>query len=143
MTVEDIDQTLDRIASRCRFSSVELREKNDDGAQMCTKDELSSIFRHIHSSEGKWLIQLVLKTPSPIEIPETATPLRSHFLLPDLLQFQNSLEACVRLLIVAEAYEAAGRTELHLAKAREGQSNKTGVGVAMARALVAKHHMHQ
>lgn len=100
MTVEDIDLSLDRIASGCRFSSIELREKvkNDDRAQLCAKDELSSIFRHIHSSEAKWLIRLVLKTLSPIEIPEAATLRRFHFLLPDLLQFQNSLEACVRLL---------------------------------------------
>jgi DNA ligase 4 len=70
VTVEEIDETLDRMASRSPFSSIELQEnvKDDDSGRIRRDDGLSKIFRQIHSSEGKWLVRIVLKTLSPIEM---------------------------------------------------------------------------
>ena len=44
------------------------------------------------------MIRILLKDYSPVRIPETAMMHQFHFLLPDLLSFQNSFEAAVKLL---------------------------------------------
>jgi hypothetical protein len=59
---------------------------------------LSVLLRKLHSSEAKWLIRMVLKTYSPARVPEAPAMRRFHFLLPDILSFQNSFEAAVQLL---------------------------------------------
>jgi hypothetical protein len=48
-------------------------------AVLCRDVELSTIFRRIHSSERKWLVRLLLKTLSPIKIPDATTLRRFHF----------------------------------------------------------------
>jgi DNA ligase-4 len=59
---------------------------------------LSSIFRRLKSSEAKWMVRVLIKDYSPVQIPETLEMYHFHFLLPDLLNFQNSFEAALKLL---------------------------------------------
>jgi hypothetical protein len=58
----------------------------------------STIFRRLYSSEAKWMVRMLLEKYSPVLIPEKPTIHRFHFLLPDLLSFQNTFEAAVQLL---------------------------------------------
>jgi DNA ligase-4 len=44
------------------------------------------------------MVRMLLKNYSPIHIPEILAMRQFHFLLPDLLSFQSSLEAAVKLL---------------------------------------------
>ena len=100
VTVEELDTILDRIAANSSFSSIDLREKV--GAKYAepiqTGDVLSKLFRKLHSSEAKWMVRMLLKTYSPVQVPEMVAMQQFHFLLPDLLSFQNSFNAAVQLL---------------------------------------------
>ena len=86
MTIEEVDRTLDRVASTCAYSSSEIRNKMGHVCVDATA-ELVKIFRRLHSSEAKWMIRLLLKDLRLVEMPEAVTLLCFHFLLPDLLKY--------------------------------------------------------
>lgn len=71
-TVEEVDQTLDRVASTGTFSSPNLRnrikEKSVDPSQ-----ELIGIFRRMLGLEVKWMIRLLLNDLGPVHLPEIVT----------------------------------------------------------------------
>jgi DNA ligase 4 len=99
-TVEELDETLDRIAVTSSFSSVNLRKriKERHAEPIRTDDALSGIFRLLNSSEAKWMVRMLLKDYGPVHIPETLAMQQFHFLLPDLLTFQNSFDTAVKFL---------------------------------------------
>ena len=96
----EIDQAMDRVASRSRFSSDDFRQKTKGaGAEVsCIQEELSKIFRRLHSSHAKWFVRMLLKTYDPVNIPEHLTLQCYHFLLPSLLRVQNSFGAAIQYL---------------------------------------------
>jgi DNA ligase-4 len=100
VTLGDLDEILDRIAATSPFSSINLRrrvrEKYTGPIQI--NGALSSIFRRLKSSEAKWMVRVLIKDYSPVQVPETLAMYHFHVLLPDLLSFQNSFEAAVKLL---------------------------------------------
>jgi DNA ligase-4 len=100
VTLEELDKTLDRIAATSSFSSIELRERiqANYSEPIKTQDVLARVFRRLHSSEAKWMIRMIMKTYSPVQVPETLAMRKFHFLLPDALGFQSSFEAAVRIL---------------------------------------------
>jgi DNA ligase-4 len=100
VTLEELDETLDRIAATSSFSSIELRERMQAkySEPIKTQDALARVFRRLYSSEAKWMVRMIMKTYSPVQIPETLAMQKFHFLLPDALGFQNSFEAAVRIL---------------------------------------------
>jgi DNA ligase-4 len=100
VTLEEIDEVLDRVTAASPFSAVDLRNKINTKypSRRRADDVLSFLLRKLHSSEAKWLIRMVLKTYSPARVPEAPAMRRFHFLLPDILGFQNSFEAAVQLL---------------------------------------------
>jgi DNA ligase 4 len=100
VTLEEIDEVLDRVAAASPFSAVDLRNKINTKypSHRPADNVLSVLLRKLHSSEAKWLIRMVLKTYSPARVPEAPAMRRFHFLLPDVLSFQNSFEAVVQLL---------------------------------------------
>ena len=57
------------------------------------------------------MVRMVLKTYSPVHVPETLALQQFHFLLPDLLRFQNSFEAAVKLLQDATVMQMPTRVE--------------------------------
>ncbi len=85
VTIVEVDQMLDRVASGSVYSSDGLQQKFQTPIRV--SDELSAIFRRLHSSEAKWRIRLLPKNFSPVHIPEKSTLRCFHFLLPGLLQF--------------------------------------------------------
>ena len=100
VTVGEIEQVLNRIASRSLFSSsclkAEVRQTNSKPVDR--SNELAVVFRRLHSSSTKWMIRIMLKGLSSLELPERLILRRFHFLLPDLLRYQNSFHACVTTL---------------------------------------------
>ena len=59
---------------------------------------LGNIFKRLQPQEAKWLVRLILKEFSPVRVNETLVLKSFHFLLPDLLQFQNDFRAAIELL---------------------------------------------
>ncbi|KAK5188486.1 hypothetical protein LTR92_011470 [Exophiala xenobiotica] len=97
LTVDEVDHTLDRLASTCVFSSPKLRESIAIGYTE-VYDELVRVLRRLPSMGVKWMIRLLLKSLGPVEIPVTRTLWAFHFLMPDLLNVRTLLSSAVQLL---------------------------------------------
>jgi DNA ligase 4 len=100
VTVDWINEALDRTAARSSFSSPKLRAdvQSRQATPTDIESDLTNIFRRLRSLEAKWLVRMLLKSYSPIHVPEKIAMHRFHFLLPDLLGIQDSFEAAVELL---------------------------------------------
>jgi len=98
VTLKELDEILDQIAATSPFSSMHLRRKIEAKRAQSIQphNALLSLFRWLHSSEAKWMIRVLLKTYSPVHVPEILTMQQFHFLLPDLLAFQGSFNAAVK-----------------------------------------------
>lgn len=95
VSVEEIDQALDMIASRCRFSGPRVRRQQ---TAVDVESALAPLYRRLSSRDAKWLTRMILKSYSPVALPEKYTLGRFHFLLPHLLQFQNTFEGALDML---------------------------------------------
>lgn len=93
VTLEEIDDALEGIASGCQFSSADVRRKVNGSTD--AHELLPNIVRRLRSWEAKWFVRLILKNFNPISLPETYTMLQYHFLLPAVLQAQSSFESAV------------------------------------------------
>ncbi|KAL5427508.1 hypothetical protein PMIN04_001274 [Paraphaeosphaeria minitans] len=94
--MEKVDNLLTQLAARYRFSDPGIRQQRD--WHMSTDTELKYIFRRLESWEAKWLVRLLLREYPTISLDETHVFRQYHFLLPDLLKFQNEFNAAFRLL---------------------------------------------
>jgi len=95
VTLEQIHAVLTQIAANSGFSSPELRTT----ANSKSADELlTPILRRLQSHEAKWLVRMVLKDYSPVQIPEWLAMHNFHFMLNDILAIQNSFSAAVAIL---------------------------------------------
>ncbi len=100
IALEDLDDILDQTAATSPLSSAGLRERvRERCGRLRSADQLlSGVFQMLHSSEAKWMVRMLLKNYSPVTIPDSLAMAKFHFLLPELLTFQNSFPAAVRLL---------------------------------------------
>jgi DNA ligase 4 len=100
VTLIEVDQKLHELAASNRFSAPGVY--NGPPPSSGEKSALlENIFKRVSANEGKWLVRLILKNFSPVCIDERLVLKSFHFLLPDLLQFQNNLDAAVGLLKTA------------------------------------------
>ncbi|KGO63572.1 DNA ligase, ATP-dependent, N-terminal [Penicillium italicum] len=95
LSVEEIDRAMAMIASRCRFSGP-LARRNRTAVDV--EEILSKLYRRSSSRDAKWLTRMILKSYSPIVLPEQYTLKKFHFLLPQLLQLQNSFDGALEML---------------------------------------------
>ncbi|PGH00774.1 hypothetical protein AJ79_08112 [Helicocarpus griseus UAMH5409] len=95
VTVEEIDAILNQIASKCRFSGPDVRQRR---TAVSVDEALGPIFRRLTSREAKWFTRLILKELSPITLPSSLVLRNFHFLLPDLLWLQDSLKVAIDIL---------------------------------------------
>jgi DNA ligase 4 len=74
VTLEELDEILDRIAAISSFSSIDLRRRmKEKYAELIrVNNALSSIFRRLKSPKAKWMVRMLLKDYSPVRISETA-----------------------------------------------------------------------
>ncbi|KAF2174725.1 hypothetical protein K469DRAFT_685747 [Zopfia rhizophila CBS 207.26] len=100
ITLEELNETLDRVTATSSFLSIELRQRIEPKyvEPIRTHDVLSRIFRRLYSSEAKWMVCMILKDYSLVQILETLAIQTFHFLLPNVLGFQNSFEAAIRII---------------------------------------------
>ncbi|KAF2734307.1 hypothetical protein EJ04DRAFT_437215 [Polyplosphaeria fusca] len=94
--VQDIDNLLVRLAAKCRFSDPAIRRQRNNDTH--TDTLLKEIFIRLESWEAKWLVRLILRDYCTIELDEPFTLKQLHFLLPELLMFQNDFDAVSHLL---------------------------------------------
>ncbi|CAG8900458.1 unnamed protein product [Penicillium egyptiacum] len=95
LSVEEIDRAMGMLASRCRFSGPQTRRNR---TAVDVEQTLSKLYRRSSSRDAKWLTRMILKSYSPVVFPEKYTLKRFHFLLPQLLQLQNSFEGALEML---------------------------------------------
>ncbi|KAK5797412.1 hypothetical protein VI817_003703 [Penicillium citrinum] len=95
VTTEEIDMALGMIASRCRFSGPQVRRQH---AAVDVERALSSLYRRLKSRDAKWLTRMILKSYAPVIIPPKYALERFHFLLPRLLQFQDTFQGALQML---------------------------------------------
>lgn len=95
VTTEEIDMALGMIASRCRFSGPQVRRQQ---TAVDIEDALSPIYRRLSSRDAKWLTRMILKSYAPVVIQPKHALERFHFLLPHLLQFQDTFEGALQML---------------------------------------------
>ena len=97
-SVEGVDQTLDRVASTCAFSSPDLRNRIKE-KPVNPSLELIGIFRQMCGLEVKWMIRLLLKDLSPVHLPGMVTLQLFHITLPRALEVRSSLAGALELLV--------------------------------------------
>ena len=89
VTLEEVDDMLEALAGRCRFSDRSITVSFPPGSSEGRDKLLGDIFKRVTPVDGKWLVRLILKDFSPIRIHEFAVLRQFHFLLPGLLRFQS------------------------------------------------------
>ncbi|KAF1934880.1 hypothetical protein EJ02DRAFT_460848 [Clathrospora elynae] len=94
--IERIDQLLVQLAAKYRFSDEAIRKQRNWDVK--TDTELKEIFVRLESWEAKWLVRLILRDHCTVELDERFVLERYHFLLPDLLMFQNDFDAVFGML---------------------------------------------
>jgi DNA ligase-4 len=97
MTIQDINDTLDRVAASCAFSSPSHRGAARPGS-IDSRTSLVLAFRRMCSVEAKWLVRLLLKDLRPAVMPVPLTLCLFHFMLPELLRARNTLPDALALL---------------------------------------------
>ncbi|KAJ5365938.1 hypothetical protein N7517_008824 [Penicillium concentricum] len=95
LSVEEIDRAMVMIASRCRFSGPNTRRNR---TVVNVDETLSKLYRRTSSRDAKWLTRMILKSYSPVVFPTNYTLKKFHFLLPQLLQLQNSFDGALEML---------------------------------------------
>lgn len=96
LTIDHIDQLLVQLAAKYRFSDAVIRKQRNVGVN--TDSELKDILIRLESWEAKWLVRLILRDYCTINLDEDFVLRQYHFLLPDLLMFQNDFEAVFSML---------------------------------------------
>ncbi|KZM28645.1 ATP binding [Ascochyta rabiei] len=96
VSISRVDRLLTQLAARYRFSDAAIRSQRD--WHMRTDTELKEIFVRLESWEAKWLVRLVLRDYCTIVLDEDYMFEQYHFLLPDLLLFQNDFDAVFGML---------------------------------------------
>ena len=97
MMIQDINDTLDRVAASCVFSSPAHRCIAPPGS-IDTRTSLVRAFRRMCSVEAKWLVRLLLKDLHPAVMPVPLTLHLFHLMLPDVLRVRNTLPDALALL---------------------------------------------
>ncbi len=100
VTIEEIDRALAQIAGQYRFSSpaVRRRAKEMEWAASDLDSILTPILHRMSSTDMKWFTKMLLKSYAPVVVPQGLVLRSFHFLLPELLKFQDSFDAAVALI---------------------------------------------
>ncbi|KAL7274963.1 hypothetical protein RUND412_002117 [Rhizina undulata] len=103
VSIEEIENVLNRLAGKNRFSSEALRKEKAEKTE--TGDEIMGpLWRRFSGEEGKWFTRVLLKSHC-VKIPENFVFSTYHFLLPHLFSFQNDLGRTCTLICSPEFRE--------------------------------------
>ncbi|KAI0122836.1 ATP dependent DNA ligase domain-containing protein [Xylariales sp. AK1849] len=98
VTVEEIDETLHRIAASCRFSSPAVRACRGSGGERTENHELAQFYCRLTARDAKWFTRLVLKNFQPVVLDEPVILRAYHVLLPQILKVGDDFTVAARLL---------------------------------------------
>ncbi|KAL9085624.1 MAG: hypothetical protein Q9165_007525 [Trypethelium subeluteriae] len=130
VSVEEVDSSLGELASRSRFSNYNVRQT----ASTADLDEpLGWLYLRMDPWQAKWLTRIVSKDIARFMPEDHQVQSAYHFLLPDLLRFQDSLPDALGLLKNGlECYPAVADPDQRLIYKREASARlcpKVGVKV--------------
>jgi DNA ligase-4 len=94
--IDRVDKLLVQLAARHRCSDAAIRNQQD--RELDTNTELRDILVRLESWEAKWLARLILRDYCTLDLDEYYIFQQYHFLLPDLLMFQNDFDAVFNML---------------------------------------------
>jgi DNA ligase-4 len=136
--LERVDKLLTQLAAKYRFSDASIRKQRNSAFN--TDAEFQRILQHLESSERKWFARLILREYATIELDETYIFKCYHFLLPDLLKFQNDFDVACRMLREEfSGYPSAPKPSLERSMRAEAAGRlKAVVGVKVSRPLFHK-----
>ncbi|CAN8095895.1 unnamed protein product [Discula destructiva] len=133
INVEEINSTLQQLASNVSFSSPAIRSSCSLATPRVSNGEhlLASLFRRLPPRDAKWFCRVVLKNFEPVIVPEATVYSSFHPLLPTVLKIHDDFAVAVKLLQEhLSAYQARG---LSLNKANILRIIEPQVGVKVGR----------
>ena len=99
LTLEDVNDMLDSLAQQCHFSGPKVTSRAPPSGSSEPQDVLiGKILRRAHPDEAKWIVRLILKNFAPVIVDEQVLLRSFHFLLPDVLRFQNDFQTALGML---------------------------------------------
>ena len=98
LTVLELDEVLLKLAEQCRFSDPAITTRPTSGSSRDRDELIGDVLKRMEPVEAKLFVRIVLKDLAPVAVDEKAVLRGFHFLLPDLLRFQNNYEAALHLL---------------------------------------------
>ncbi|KAI5204492.1 DNA ligase/mRNA capping enzyme [Aureobasidium subglaciale] len=103
VTLQECDDALHALAACNRFSAPSIRQSFHSSA--ANDSSLAGVLLRLHPVEAKWFVRLILKDFTSVSLNERSVLASVHFLLPDLLDMQDSFEnACLALKTTFAAY---------------------------------------
>ena len=96
VNLAEVDELLDVLAGNCRFSNV--AKTIPRGSSESRDEAIGRLIKRMDAVQSKWLIRLILKDFSPVRLDERIVLQAFHFLLPDLLRFQEDFAAAIKML---------------------------------------------
>ncbi|KAF3068932.1 DNA ligase 4 [Daldinia childiae] len=98
LTVEEIDDTLNRIAAACRFSSPSVRASRRTQDSRDQDQSLVTIYRKLSPRDAKWFTRLILKNYQPVVIDERLVFRCYNDLLPQLMKVRDDFTTATTFL---------------------------------------------
>lgn len=98
VTIEEIEQALMAIASQTPLLQPHARPIALDGTWNAPTDSLGGLYQRLPARESKWLTRLILKSYSPVIVPEHLVYMSYHPFLPDLLEVEPDFSAALFVL---------------------------------------------
>ncbi|KAI7266958.1 DNA ligase/mRNA capping enzyme [Hortaea werneckii] len=98
LTVQEVDEVLLKLAEQCRFSDPVITTRPPYGSSRDRDELIGDALKRMEPTEAKWFVCILLKDLAPVTVDEKAVLRSFHFLLPDLLRFQDNYEAALLLL---------------------------------------------
>lgn len=97
VTVEGLDDACVLLAGCSIFSDPSVAQLPAGSFEM-RDAALANLVKRMEPCQAKWFVRLILKDLSPVKIDEPLVLKCFHFLLPDLLRFQQNYDAAIALL---------------------------------------------
>ncbi|KAI0552143.1 hypothetical protein F4679DRAFT_536059 [Xylaria curta] len=93
LDVDEIDETLGRIAAACRFSSPAVRAMHRTSSVCDINALLADIYTRLGSRDAKWFTRLILKNYQPVVMNAHVIFRNYHPLLPQFMKIRDDLSA--------------------------------------------------
>ncbi|KAF3201342.1 hypothetical protein TWF679_011402 [Orbilia oligospora] len=108
VTITEIEEVLNELASHCRFSSSDIRgSDNSRGKLLLTTNKngtpirqflLGRIYMRLSSRDAKWFTRIILKSLLPVTLEPDNLFREFHFLLPEIWRIRGQLESALSVL---------------------------------------------